>query len=195
MKELEALSNQITTRVKEEGQRKVAKKEQELAEILEENRIRLVEQQKAQKSTIETRRKNDYSRQAQSLANEKRNRILSEKQRILTSVYEESVEKMSNWDAETFQSFVQAVLRKFDTNELNVVPADLTKAHFTEAFKTTLKEEFPKLTVASETVPNKAGFIVEVGGIDYNFLFDQVVAEIKNDFSSKLASLAFQKNE
>ncbi len=195
MKELDALSNQITTRVKEEGQRKVAKKEQELAEILEENRVRLVEQQKVQKTAIETRSKNDYSRQVQSLANEKRNRILAEKQNILTAVYEEAVEKMGNWDAERFQSFVQAVLRKFDKNDLKIIPGEKTNAHFTDAFKTTLKEEFSGMTVASETVSNKAGFIVEVGGIDYNFLFDQVVAEIKNDFSSKLASLAFQKNE
>lgn len=195
MKELDALSSQITTRVKEEGQRKVARKEQELAEKLEANRIRLVDQQKVQKSTIETRSKNDYTRQVQSLANGKRNRILAEKQHILTTVFDKAVEKMSTWDEATFQSFVQAVLRQFDASELQIVPGDRTKTHFTDAYKTTLKEEFPKLTVASETVPNKAGFIVEVGGIDYNFLFDQVVAEIKNDFSSKLASLAFQKNE
>ena len=58
-----------------------------------------------------------------------------------------------------------------------------------------IKAKYPDAVFSQETVPAKAGFIVERDGIDYNYFFDQMVAEIKKDFTPKLASLAFQKDE
>lgn len=195
MKELEALSSQILKRVKEEGQQKVVEKEQELSLKLEESRMRFVEHQRVQTELMESRSKEAFERQSQSLANAKRNKLLAEKQRILSKVYQSAVEKMTEWDEATFQSFVQSVLKQFDASDLNIVPGKKTAHYFTPSFVSSLEETNSALTVASETIPNKAGFIVEVGGIDYNFFFDQIVAEIKKDFSPKLASLAFEENE
>ncbi len=192
MKELEALSNQIMNRAKEEGQRKVIETEQELSRKMDDDLQKLVENQKIRKSSIQTKAKNDLDRKEQSLINEKRNRILTEKQVILTEVYSETVKKMSNWDADTFQNFVKVVLEQFEAESLRLIPGQATSEHFTEDFVQKLKEEYPTLEISSSAVPNKAGFIVAKGGIDYNFFFDQMIAEIKKDFSPKLASLAFQ---
>lgn len=191
MKELDALSNQIISRTKEEGQKKLAKKETELNAKLEESRLRFVEFQKTQKALIQSRNQAEYERQVQSLHNEKRNALLAEKQNILASIYDGAVEKMSNWDAKTLQSFAEKVLQKFEGQEVNVVAGEKTAPLLDERFKA----KHPAVTFSSETVAGKAGFIVEVGGIDYNYLFDQIVAEIKKDFTPKLASLAFQINE
>lgn len=192
MKELEALSNQILKRAKDEGQRKVVEKEKELSEKIEESRQKLVEQQKSRKAAIKTRSLNELERQEQSLANEKRNRILAQKQTVMTAVYEEAVEKMTEWDAKTFQSFVGNVLSQFRSSSLQLIPGEKTAKHFTADFVESLKKSNPGLHLSSSAVPNKAGFIVEEGGVDYNFFFDQMIAEIKKDFSPKLASLAFQ---
>lgn len=195
MKELNVLSEQILKRTKEAGQKKLANKEQELAQKIEENRVRFVEQQKARKATIKTKSENDYERQVQSLANEKRNRILVEKQTIMNEVFQNSIAKMTAWDSATFQSFVEKVLNQFNTNSLHLIIGEKSASYFTDSFKETLKEKYPHLIIENRTASNKAGFIVEQGGIDYNFFFDQIVAEIKKDFSPKLASLAFEKNE
>lgn len=192
MKELQALSNQIMERTKEQGQKKVIEKERELTKRIEEDLQRLVESQKARKTSIQTKIKNDLDRKEQSLINEKRNRILAEKQIILNEVYEEAAKKMTVWDTNTFQKFVKSVLDQFDFNTLQLIPGEKTLKPFTEEFIEQLKKDYPGVQISSSAIPNKAGFIVEKGGIDYNFFFDQMIAEIKKDFSPKLASLAFQ---
>lgn len=195
MKELEALSNQILQRIREEGQQKVRIKEQQLAERLEENRIQMVEYQKARKQAIRKKLDNQFERQKQSLANEKRNRILAQKQQYLSSVYQEAVAKMSEWDTPAFQQFTKGVLEQFSGKEVRLVPGEESQQHFSAAFVTELQRKHPGLSLASDAVPRKAGFIVEVGGVDYNFFFDDIVEEVKKEYSPKLASLAFQPNE
>lgn len=195
MKELEALSNQILKRIKEEGQEKVLEQEQKIADKLEENRLRMMGYQKAQEQTILQKSQNELERFKQSLANEKRNLILGQKQEFLTDVYQEAIAKMKQWDTPTFQKIVGNILHQFTDKEIRLVPGEQSLHHFSAAFVTELQRQHPGLTIASEAVPHKAGFIVEIGGVDYNYFFDAIVEEIKNDFSPKLASLAFQPNE
>ncbi|MGP6138749.1 MULTISPECIES: V-type ATP synthase subunit E [unclassified Jeotgalibaca] len=191
MKELETLANQILDRTKAEGQQKIAAKEKELNEKLEENRLRFVDYQKNQKASILSRSHAEYERQSQSLRNEKRNVLLGEKQAIMTKIYAGAVERMTEWDTLTFQNFASNVLKQFEGQAIKVTAGEKSVAHFTDAFL----KKYPTVTYSQETVPAKAGFIVEVGGIDYNYFFDQMVTEIKKDFTPKLASLAFQTNE
>ncbi|UJF14952.1 hypothetical protein LZ578_08010 [Jeotgalibaca sp. MA1X17-3] len=160
---------------------------------MEDDLQRLVESQKTRKSSIQTKVKNELDRKEQSLINDKRNRILAEKQIILNEIYAEAAKKMTVWDTETFRKFVENVLNQFDSNTLQLVPGEKTRGQFTEEFVEQLKKDYPGLKISSSAIPNRAGFIVEKGGIDYNFFFDQMIAEIKKDFSPKLASLAFQK--
>lgn len=195
MRELEALSNQILQRIREEGQQKVRIKEQQVAERLEENRIQMVEYQKARKQAIRKKLDNQSERQKQSLANEKRNRILAQKQQYLSSVYQEAVAKMSDWDTPSFQQFTKGVLEHFSGKEVRLVPGEESQQHFSAAFVMELQRKHPGLSLASDVVPRKAGFIVEMGGVDYNFFFDDIVEEVKKEYSPKLASLAFQPNE
>lgn len=195
MKELEALSNQILQRIREEGQEKVRSKERQLAERLEEQRVRMVEHQKARKQAIQKNLDNQFERQAQSLANEKRNRLLAQKQQYLSAVYQEAVDRMTAWDTLTFQRFAEGVLEQFSGKEVRLVPGEKSQQHFSAAFVTALQHKHPNLSLASGAVSQKAGFIVEMGGVDYNFFFDEIVEEIKKDYSPKLASLAFQPDK
>lgn len=191
MKELEGLSSQILNRTKENGQEKLVAKETELNAKIEANRIRLVEFQKNQKELIHSRNEMEYERQKQSLRNEKRNTLLGEKQAILANIYEGAIEKMSNWDTETFQQFAGNILKRFSNKAVTFVTGEKSAEHITSAFKAAN----PSVTFSDDFMPGKAGFIVSVDGVDYNYFFDQVVEEIQKDFTPKLASLAFKKNE
>lgn len=191
MKELETLANQIVIQTKEAGQKKIVAKENELNEKLEASRIQFVAYQKNQKAAIEGREQAEYERQTQSLRNKKRNALLEEKQNIMTQVYNGAVEKMTKWDTNEFHAFANQVLSQFEGKTLTVIAGEKSVVHFTEAFIA----KYPHAVFSKEAVPGKAGFIVELGGIDYNYFFDQIVAEIKKDFTPKLASLAFQKDE
>lgn len=192
MKELEALSNQIIERVTNEGKEKIHLKEQELNNLMEENRIRL-DHQKSRKQVIEARNQAEYERQVQSLNNEKRNKLLAEKQTILNEVYQQATKKMSEWDDATFQQFVLDALTQFEFRSIQLTIGEKSVSSFTDKIQKQLQEKFPNVELATEAAPKKAGFIVSVGGVDYNFFFDQMVEEIKRDFSPRLAALAFQK--
>lgn len=195
MKQLDALSEQILSRIKQSGEDRIAKHEVELAKKLEDSRLHLVEQQKQRKHNILLASEADYDRQLQSLQNKKRNGILREKQMILESVYQAVIDKMSAWDDETFQQFTESILKHFEGVDFKLTIGEQSRAYFTEKFKVHLKNGYSQMTISEETVPNKAGFIVEIDGIDYNFFFEQLIMEIKKEFSPELASLAFEKNE
>lgn len=191
MKDLETLSKKILNRTKEEGQQKLADKEMELNNKLEENRLHTVELQKNKQASILAKSQAELERQIQSLRNKKRNTLLGEKQAIMTRIYEGAVKKMEDWDIQTFQEFAGNVLKQFEGQAIKITVGEKTSAYFTTAFL----KEYPTVVISDENIPGKAGFIVEAGGIDYNYFFDQMVAEIKKDFTPKLASLAFQKSE
>lgn len=191
MKDLETLSKKILNRTKEEGQQKLAAKEMELNNKLEENRLHTVELQKNKQASILAKSQAELERQIQSLRNKKRNTLLGEKQAIMTRIYEGAVKKMEDWDIQTFQEFAGNVLKQFEGQAIKITVGEKTSAYFTTAFL----KEYPTVVISDENIPGKAGFIVEAGGIDYNYFFDQMVAEIKKDFTPKLASLAFQKSE
>lgn len=191
MKDLETLSKKILNRTKEEGQQKLAAKEMELNNKLEENRLHAVELQKNKQASILAKSQAELERQIQSLRNKKRNTLLGEKQAIMTRIYEGAVKKMEDWDIQTFQEFAGNVLKQFEGQAIKITVGEKTSAYFTTAFL----KEYPTVVISDESIPGKAGFIVEAGGIDYNYFFDQMVAEIKKDFTPKLASLAFQKSE
>lgn len=191
MKELETLANQIVVRTKEAGQKKLAAKEKELNDKLEASRLQFVDYQKNQKRAIQERSQTDFERQTQSLQNKKRNALLGEKQTIMKGIYNGAVVKMTEWTTTEFQLFAGNVLKQFEGKAVTVIAGEKSAHHFTEAFTA----KYPDAVFSQETVPAKAGFIVERDGIDYNYFFDQMVAEIKKDFTPKLASLAFQKDE
>ncbi|HRM20349.1 MAG TPA: hypothetical protein PLT73_07975, partial [Trichococcus flocculiformis] len=52
--------------------------------------------------------------------------------------------------------------------------------------------KYPAVKISEESIPNKAGFILQEGGVDYNYCFDDLIEDVKNDFAAELATLAFQ---
>ena len=52
-------------------------------------------------------------------------------------------------------------------------------------------KEYSFVAISEEVVKNKAGFILQQDGIDYNFCFDELINELKKEFSPQLATLAF----
>ncbi|WP_067836234.1 V-type ATP synthase subunit E [Amphibacillus sediminis] len=196
MKELQALSTQILEKTKEKGQKKIDEYEKVANDKLEEQRQKLVESQKNREEAISRQMKNDYEREAQTLANKQRNTVLAKKQALLNSVFKEAASKMADWDADRFAAFLNGVLAKLDSNsEWLVVPGARTANHFKAEQVLTVLNQYSFVKVSDDVVKSKAGFIVQQGGIDYNFCFDVLVNELKKEFSPQLATLAFKSNE
>ncbi|GEM04980.1 V-type ATPase subunit E [Halolactibacillus miurensis] len=193
MKDLQALSAQILAKTKEEGQKKIEQYEEVANDRVEEQRQKLVESQKNRQEQIETQMKNDYDREAQTLANNKRNAVLGKKQALLHDVFNKAAEKMANWDNVTFATFLSGVLSQLEQDkQWQIVPGSRSVAVFQSEEVKAILNDYPKISVADEEVKGKGGFIVQEDGIDYNFCFDVLVQEMKKEFSPQLATLAFK---
>lgn len=193
MKDLQALSAQILAKTKEEGQKKIEQYEEVANDRVEEQRQKLVESQKNRQEQIETQMKNDYDREAQTLANNKRNAVLGKKQALLHDVFNKAAEKMANWDNVTFATFLSGVLSQLEQDkQWQIVPGSRSVAVFQSEEVKAILDDYPKISVADGEVKGKGGFIVQEDGIDYNFCFDVLVQEMKKEFSPQLATLAFK---
>jgi len=196
VKDLQSLSEKILMQTKEKGQLELEKAEKNAIAKIEESRLKLVEQQKNRKQTILKKSADDFERERQTLKNKERNALLSEKQVILNAVFSEATEKMKKWDMEQFNTLLDAILSQLDaTKKYSVVPGEKSLSHFQGEQLKRLNRKFPDIQISKETIPNQSGFIIEEGGIDYNYGFDALIAEVKMEYTSKLASLAFREVE
>lgn len=193
MKDLQALSAQILAKTKEEGQKKIEQYEKVANDKVEEQRQKLVESQKNRQEQIKNQMKNDYEREAQTLANNKRNAVLGKKQALLKDVFEKAAEKMIHWDNQTFASFLSGVLSQLDQDkQWQIVPGSRSETVFQSEEVKAIVNNYRHVSMANDLVKGKGGFLVQEGGIDYNFCFDVLVQEMKKEFSPQLATLAFK---
>eukprot|EP00831_Metopus_contortus_P064925 TRINITY_DN58053_c0_g1_i1.p1 TRINITY_DN58053_c0_g1~~TRINITY_DN58053_c0_g1_i1.p1 ORF type:complete len:331 (+),score=55.48 TRINITY_DN58053_c0_g1_i1:1051-2043(+) len=103
---------------------------------------------------------------------------------------------MSAWDKDQFANFVQGVLSGFDSSTAyTIVPGAKSIDHFQGEPMQKLLKSYPAVKVAKETIPNRAGFILQEGGVDYNFCFDELIEEVKKEYSAKLAVIAFKEEQ
>lgn len=193
MKDLQSLSEQILNKTKAKGQSKLEAAEKISIAKIEESRLTLVEQQKVRKAAILKKVANDFDREQQTLKNKERNAVLKEKQVILKSVFQQALDKMNTWDETHFAQFLNGVLAQAgDSKAYNIVPGAKSIAHFKGKALQQLLVKYPAVKISEESIPNKAGFILQEGGVDYNYCFDDLIEDVKNDFAAELATLAFQ---
>lgn len=193
MKDLQSLSEQILNKTKAKGQSKLEDSEKISAVKIEESRLVLVEQQKARKAAILKKIANDFDREQQTLKNKERNAVLKEKQVILKSVYQQALEQMNGWDEIHFAQFLSGVLSQADESKAYIiVPGAKSLAHFKGKALQQLLAKYPAVKISEESIPNKAGFILQESGVDYNYCFEELIEDVKNDYAAELATLAFQ---
>lgn len=196
MEDLHVLSKQILDRKIKEGESKISELQKKAENKIEQTREKLAGIKKSDKESIQAELESDFDRKLQTLKNQQRNRILEEKQVLLSSVFDQAFTELSNWDENQFSTFLTGVLSQVDSNkDWVLVPGELSLHLIQEEKVQKSIETFSFLTVSDEVVNHKAGFILQQGGIDYNFCFDALVNELKKEFTPQLATLAFQKNE
>src|SRR5690625_3589609 len=192
MEDLQALTKQILARTKAEGEAKIDDYQKVAHDKLEQTRQKLAKAEKTSKEAIELELKNNYERQSQTFANQQRNSILAKKQTLLNSVFDQAVEKLSNWDEEQFSKFLAGVLDQLDqTKEWSLVFGEASVDLLNRDQMKAVLKEYSFVAISEEVVKNKAGFILQQDGIDYNFCFDELINELKKEFSPQLATLAF----
>lgn len=193
MKDLEQLKQQVLKEVEEDFSHQLAvatKEEEERTNVMNST---LAEQEVAKKTQLKQRTKQLWDKEKQSLINASKKEILQEKRRLLDSVFDEVYSLMSGWSGVTLVQFIQSAVAQLPKQEkITLVLGEATASQLSQ-------EDIHQLTNTSElevsqtTLKQKVGFVLQQSGIEYNYLFDTLLKDLKQEYSPELAKKAFER--
>lgn len=193
MKDLEQLKQQVLKEVEEDFSHQLAvatKEEEERTNVMN---ATLAEQEVAKKTQLKQRAKQLWDKEKQSLVNASKKEILQEKRRLLDSVFDEVYSLMSGWSGVTLVQFIQSAVAQLPKQKkITLVLGEATASQLSQ-------EDIHQLTNASElevsqtTLKQKVGFVLQQSGIEYNYLFDALLKDLKQEYSPELAKKAFER--
>lgn len=180
-KEKDALQKEIN-QVTEEAERKLEQKKQE-AEAEKETR----------KNQIDSQLKQEYEIKQNTLTVQQRNQTLAAKQRILDQVFSDAADILHTLDQPTTQTFLENIFQQFEgQGEMELVLGERTKEKMNQDWLQNLSVEGTTIVVSDETIPNQSGAILKKQGIEYNFLFDDLLEDIRNDVIQPVSNQLFK---
>lgn len=193
MKDLEQLKQQVLKEVEEDFSHQLAvatKEEEERTNVMN---ATLAEQEVAKKTQLKQRAKQLWDKEKQSLVNASKKEILQEKRRLLDSVFDEVYSLMSGWSGVTLVQFIQSAVAQLPKQgKITLVLGEATASQLSQ-------EDIHQLTNTSElevsqtTLKQKVGFVLQQSGIEYNYLFDALLKDLKQEYSPELAKKAFER--
>lgn len=193
MSDLKLITDRMIEKKKAEIQETINQTRLETKETIALATVKLEEEKVKQLHLIDKRLAEDFEKNQNSLENQKRNEILTEKQHFLYNVFEEAQTTMEQWDESTFQQFLLSVLEQFKTMEtIELVLGEKSSQNVSETWiKNAVQNGLPVL-LSTETISRKAGFIVkDKTGIQYNYLFDSLITETRSQIIPSVSKKLF----
>lgn len=111
-----------------------------------------------------------------------RNAILREKQRVIKKTFMDAEKKINGISSKDFMQLVATALENVDVTKT-------VKLYVGEKSEDLMDQEWldqylpwnNHVDVQNETIKNKGGVLVRVDNIDYNYFFDELIAEHQHD--------------
>lgn len=124
-----------------------------------------------------------------------RNEGLEAKQKVISEVFELSIEALCNLDADDFKKFVkETILNSNVCGNQNLILNDAGKKVINSVLIAEINKELgdkASITLSGETGNFKGGFILEKDGIEINNTFEALVSSLKDDLSLEVAKVLF----
>lgn len=191
MSDLQNLRESILQKAHQEGQAQFDKANEELEQEFQTKLTAQLHEKENMRNVQLNREKQRLSRLEHQVLNQERQASLNSRQALMDQLFAGAVQKMEAWDNQTFLEFTTSILNQFKDKELQVVFGEKTRNQLSSPELQSLLEQFPKLTIAEESISDQSGFVVKDQRVDYNFTFDQLVDSVRNDLSADLAQQVF----
>lgn len=191
MDEHTQLKDSILAQAHEKGRKLV---EEAKESVLKEETVqeeRLIQDKLNQRSEQLKRIQRQLQRETQQIENKKRQSTLVTKQRVLKDLFTEAYEAMAAWPLEKEVQFVDAVLDRYQGQDVTLTFGATSAAKFDPVDLVKWKQTHPNVTVADATIPAQAGFVLSVGKIDDNYLYRDLVDSIWEQESYQMAASIF----
>lgn len=183
MAELDKITQQVIDKEKKSLDEKVEKARAEAEEAIQAAKDNAEAERAKQVERINQETSAQYDIEANSIAINERNQKLSIKQDYIEQVLQETQAKLDAVDEETFKNFAQGVLSRFEgEGKLTVILGEKSQSLIDEAWLKNVSVPGLDLDLGSETVPEESGFVLSGQGVEYNYLFSELIDNAKNDF-------------
>ncbi len=125
-----------------------------------------------------------------------RNAILKEKQKVIQRTFKDATKELANISSEEFMDIVMSALENVDVTQRVEIfvgerTADLMNLEW-------LNQQLPwnnHVRVQEEKVKNKAGILVRMNNIDYNYFFDELILENQKDLLAYVTNELFEEEK
>ena len=195
MDEQTQLKDSILAQAHEKGRKLLEEAKETILKEETAQEERLIQDKLNQRSEQLKRIQRQLQRETQQIENKKRQSTLVTKQRVLKDLFADAYEAMAAWPLEKEVQFVDAVLDRYQGQDVTLTFGATSAAKFDPVALEKWKQTHPNVTVADETIPTQAGFVLSVGKIDDNYLYRDLVDSIWEQESYQMAASIFTDEE
>lgn len=191
MSAIEKIIEQMENKAEEELSALEASEKQRIDADYQASAEQLAESFEKQRTKQLSRVQSKYRQLSNRQKIESRQQSLNQKQQLLNRLFEEAKAELESWSKEELQAFARAVLPQIPLKKAAIfLPGEKSSSYYTKAFIEDLQLPY-SLSYSAEAVPNQAGFIVDCDGVQYNFIFSALVADVQVVLSYELADQLF----
>ena len=195
MDEQTQLKDSILAQAHEKGRKLLEEAKETILKEETAQEERLIQDKLNQRSEQLKRIQRQLQRETQQIENKKRQSTLVTKQRVLKDLFADAYEAMAAWPLEKEMQFVDAVLDRYQGQDVTLTFGAVSAAKFDSAALERLKQTHQNVTVADATISAQAGFVLSVGKIDDNYLYRDLVDSIWEQESYQMAASIFTNEE
>lgn len=138
----------------------------------------------------------DYSRKENTERVNYRNAVLKEKQKVIQRTFKEATEQLANISKEDFMGIVMNALENVDvTQRVEIFVGEKTADLMDKEW---LNQQLPwnnHVNVQDELVKNKAGILVRMNNVDYNYFFDELIMENQKELLAFVTNVLFEEEK
>lgn len=192
MKDINNLRNSVIEKITRKGDEKVKAKEQAVNEELTAYSAQSDLVKEREFDRINQKYNSLLTQNKQSYNNQKRNDLLRVKESIIDEVIQEALAKLQTFEENQLVPFIEQALSQIDENKPHTIQfGDQTVDKVSQELLDRLKAAHPELSVSDQTVERTSGFIVEQEGIEYNYIFEDLINEIEPELKVDISKEVF----
>lgn len=192
MKDINNLRNGVIEKITRNGDEKVEAKEKAINEELAGYSAQSDVVKEREFDRITQKYKSLLTQNKQSYNNQKRNDLLGVKEGIIREVIQEALAKLQLFEENQLVPFIEQALSQIDANKPHSIQfGDQTLNKVSQELLNRFKAESPGLEILDETIQKSSGFVVEQDGIEYNYIFEDLIKEIEPELKVDISKEVF----
>lgn len=192
MADLKLLTERVVEKEKTAIRQEIEEEKKQAEDDIQAARAKAEQEKQAQKEAIDEELKQEYAIRKNTLDIQKRNKILEHKQQVLAKVLSDVKAQLSEIDEATFQTFLSGVLSQFeDQGDVELKVGEKSKGLVNQAWIDQQSVSGLQVTLSEGTVKGEAGAVIQKDGVEYNFLFGELVEDMKTELLPSISQELF----